>query len=455
MAFLMHVRASIIQHSRAGRTRRLLVTAVLVVVVSMPAVVWASRDQQAPTIGRLAADVNSDEPKVRRAALKALAALGPEALGPLSLLVADPERDIRSNAIEAIVAIYVEPPPRERVGSAEEAFGWTRYRVTPWAVPPALVTNLVRALADDWPSERRDAAYALGIVLTPPVDQRVADELTYSLADPAGSVRLAAVRALGRLQVTRAGDQLIGRIADPDLPVRLAAIHAVGEIREARALVALQQQLDYYRGGTAGRMAFEALARIAHRSSANLFAEERFSKREAHRRYAYEGIARLGGIPEADAVALERLLTEEREETVAAAMVFALAAAGRPYMHRLVQALVDDDTANQALEYLVEVGSAQPSALVPYLQHSDPVVRERVAVVTGFVGDASGEAALSQLTTDGTPAVRRAAEVALIRRRAAKQAAPPRSRVGWQGVNERLSARSLAFVLIAQNLLRR
>jgi HEAT repeat protein len=423
MALLMPARVSRSEPGGAGRSWRRLLTAALVFVAVLPAVASASRNQEAPAIGRLAADVNSAEPKVRREALRALAALGPEALEPLSLLVADPERDIRSDAIAAILAIYVEPPPRRRVGSAEEAFEWTRYRVTPWAVPPALVANLVRALADDWPSERRDAAYALGIVLTPPVDQRVEDELTYSLADPAASVRVAAVRALGRLQVARAGDQLIGRIVDPDLPVRLAAIQAVGEIREARALAALLQQLDYYRGGTAGRMALEALARIAHRSSANLFAEERFSKSDAHRRYAYEGIARLGGIPEADAVALERLLTEERDETVAVAMAFALTAAGRPYMDRLVQAVVDDDTANQALEYLVEVGGAQPSGLVPFLQHADPVVRERVAVVAGFVGDASAEAALSQLTTDGNPSVRRAAEVALIRRRANRQPA--------------------------------
>ena len=129
------------------------------------------------------------------------------------------------------------------------------------------------------------------------------------------------------------------------------------------------------------------------------------------------------GFPTADAVALERLLTEERDEEVAAAMAFALAAAGRPYVDRLVQALVDHDTANQALDYLVEVGGAQPSALVPFLQHADPIVRERVAVASGFVGDASAEAALSQLTTDGSPSVRRAAEVALIRRRATRQTA--------------------------------
>ena len=348
--------------------------------------------------------------------------MGPEALEPLSLLVGDPERGIRSDAIGAILAIYVEPPPRERVSSAEDAFGWTRYRTTPWAVPPALLTNLVRALADDWPSVRRDAAYALGVVMTPPIDDRVADELIYSLADADNSVRLAAVKSLGRLRATRAGDHLIGRIVDPDLPVRLAAMRAVGEIREARALVALQDQLDYYRGGIAGRTALEALARIAHRSTAELFTRERFSKSEAHRRYAYEGIARLGGIPATDALAVEQLLIEERDEAVATAMAFALAAAGRPYVDRVVMALTDPDTANQAIDYVVELGSAQPSTLVRYLQHTDPLVRERVATAMGFVGDAGAEAAVSQLTTDGNPSVRRAAEKALIRMRVSKQA---------------------------------
>ena len=119
---------------------------------------------------------------------------------------------------------------------------------------------------------------------------------------------------------------------------------------------------------------------------------------------------------------MEQLLTAERDESVVAAMSFALAAAGRPYVDRLVQALADPDTANQALEYVVELGSAQPSALLPYLQHADPIVRERVATALGFVGDAGAEAALSQLTSDGDPSVRRAAEVALIRMRASRQA---------------------------------
>jgi HEAT repeat protein len=404
------------------RCTRLLISATFAMLVAAPAISWASFDQEAQTIARLADDVNSADPKVRRAALKALASRGPEAIEPLSLLVGDPQRDIRSDAIDAIVAIYVEPPLRERVTSAEDAFGWTRYRTTPWAVPPALLTNLIRGLADEWPSVRRDAAYALGVVMTPPIDDRVADELIYSLAEADGSVRLAAVKSLGRLRASRAGEHLIGQIVDPDLPVRLAAMHALGEIREARALTALQLQLDYYYGATAGRAALAALARIAHPSTLELFTRERFSKSEAHRRFAYEGIARLGGIAAADAVAVEQLLTAERDEAVAVAMAFALAAAGRPYAERVIMALADPDTANQALDYVVDLGSAQPSLLVPYLRHADPIVRERVATAVGFVGNADAEAALSQLTSDGDPSVRRSAERALIRMRVSKQA---------------------------------
>lgn len=378
----------------------------------------------AQSVSQLSTDVNSSDAKVRRAALKTLATMGPEAIEPISLLVADPVRDIRSDAIFAVAGIYVTPPPKRRVGSVEEAFEWSPYLQTPWVVPPVLVTNLVKALADDWPSERRDAAYALGIVLAPPIDARVSDELTYSLADPSSEVRLAAVKALGRLRATRAGDQLIGRIVDSDLAVRLAAMRAVGDIREARALVALGQQLDYYRGATAGRTALDALARIAHPSSAGLFEQEKLSDSAAHRRYGYEGIARLGGVRDADAIAVEQRLTDERDKEVRLAMAFALAATGRPYIERVVQALADDNLADQAIEYAVELGRSRPESLVPHLQDRDPVVRARVAMAAGVAGGPQLEAPLSQLTTDGDPSVRRAADAALLRIRSSKQPPP-------------------------------
>ncbi|MDH4063096.1 MAG: HEAT repeat domain-containing protein [Acidobacteriota bacterium] len=397
-------------------------TAILLVVVTLAAAaapLHARRlqNQAAPTLEQLGDDVDSSDPKVRRKALEALAGLGAEGLDPLSRLVADPVRAIRRDAIAAVLAIYVQPPAGEQVKSAEDAFEWAPYRATPWAQPSDLVTNLVRALGDEWSLVRRDAVYALGVVSAPPVDKGLANELIFSLADPAAPVRLAAARVLGRLRVTQAGDPLIGHIGDQVLAVRLASMRALGEIQERRALVALRQQLDYFERGSAGRAALDGLARIAHPSSAALFAEERHSSNAVLRRHAYEGLARLGGIPAGEVAMVEAVMTEERNTEAGLAMAFALAAAGHPYVDRIVQALAVRGTAEQALEYVVELGRSQPDAIVPHLQHADAAVREHVAMAVGFVGGTNAEAALTQIANDSSPEVRHAAEVALMRMR--------------------------------------
>ncbi len=123
--------------------------------------------------------------------------------------------------------------PNRSIDSAAEAFEAARFHDQPWSVPPELSTALVKALADEQPSVRRDAAYAVGIVLTPPVTDAVAFEILASLGDREPSVRVAAARALGRLRVKDAGVPLIGRVNDEDLDVRLASMRALGDLRSA------------------------------------------------------------------------------------------------------------------------------------------------------------------------------------------------------------------------------
>ena len=91
-----------------------------------------------------------------------------------------------------------------------------------------------------------------------------------------------------------------------------------------------------------------------------------------------------------------------------------------------MQALADRE-ANQAIEYVVELGRAKPDGLAPSLRDRDPIVRARAAIAAGFTGGSAVEAELSRLTTDGDPSVRRAAEVALLRVRTIKQAGTPKS----------------------------
>ena len=71
-------------------TWRFVVAGALAVFLTAPPLARTTQGQDAPpTIRQLTDDVNSTEAKVRRKALKSLAAMGPEALTPLSLLVAD------------------------------------------------------------------------------------------------------------------------------------------------------------------------------------------------------------------------------------------------------------------------------------------------------------------------------------------------------------------------------
>jgi HEAT repeat protein len=361
--------------------------------------------------------VDSPDAGVRRKALRALRERGgPEPLPLLARLISDDEVGIREDAIDLVTRIYVEPPGGRDGMGPEEAFGFAPYRTTPWPVPPALQRALVAALADDYPSVRRNSAYALAIVAPPPLPPSAAFELQASLSDRDPTVRIAAARALGRLRVRESGVALVGRVNDEVLDVRLAAMRALGDMRETSAVPALVDQFEFYVRGVAGRAALDALARIGDPSSASLFEAQTGSGYPAHRRSAYEGLARTG-TAKLTAPRIETALTSERDERVRLAMSFALASAGRP-LDRVVDALTDDDVGGQALEYLVELAPGHAASIGARMRDQDPAVRRQIAVVLGFAGGQEAAAALQVAsTTEPSAEVRGAIQVAQLRLR--------------------------------------
>ncbi len=364
---------------------------------------------------QLTVDAGSPEAKVRRQALRALRERGgPEALALLGRLVGDPEVDIREGAIEAVIGLYVHPPAKRSMKNAEDAFLFAPYRTTPYPVPAELSTALVKALADDYESVRRDAAYAVGIIMTPPLPDPVAFELVASLSDKVPAVRIAAAQVLGRLRVFSAGVPLIGRINDEALDVRLAAMRAVGDVRDRRAVAALTDQFEFYVRGVAGRAAIDALARIADKQSRALFEAQTDSGYPAHRRSAYEGLGRIGDLGQA-VPRIETALMNEKDKRVQAAMAFALTSGGRPALERIFAALADRDTADQALEYLVEVGPKHVKEIAARLQDQNPIVREQVAIALGFIGGQDAAAALNAAASDSNADVQSAVSVAQLR----------------------------------------
>jgi HEAT repeat protein len=373
--------------------------------------------QAAPPPGaqQLAADIASPTASVRRQALRGLRERGgPETLPLLARLIADAELDIREGAVAGVIGVYVPPVGKRSGGDAAAAFETARFRGQVWPVPAELTAALVKALADDAPSVRRDSAYALGIALAPPVADAVAFEITSSLSDREPSVRIAAARALGRLRVHASGVPLIGRVNDEDLDVRLASMDALGDLRDERAVLALADQFSFYVRGVAGRSALTALAAIGHSSSVPLFEAQTTSGYPAHRRAAYEGLARSG---RAGAIAprIEAAIASEKDPRVVTAMAFALASAGREGVNRIIDALADRHTAESALAYLIDLGRPQTAAVAAHLKDANPVVREQVAIALGFIGGPEAAAALKAVSGDADANVRNAIEVALFR----------------------------------------
>jgi len=339
---------------------------------------------------------------------------GPETLPLLARLVGDAEIDIREHAVANVILVYVPSRPEFSINNAAEAFEVARLHNQPWSVPPELSTALVKALADEQPSVRRDAAYAAGIILTPPVTDAVAFEILASLSDREPSVRVAAARALGRLRVQGADVPLIGRVNDEDLDVRLASMRALGDVRCEQAVVALTDQFTFYIRGVAGRSAISALAAIGHPSTIPLFEAQTTSGNSAHRTAAYEGLARSRGAAAA-APRIEAAMASEKDTRVLLAMAFALASAGRDGVNRVIDALADRDRSDDALAYLVQLGQPHVAAVAAHLSDPNPSVRAQIVTALGFIGGPEAVAALKGASGESDPEVRKSISAAQLR----------------------------------------
>ena len=380
---------------------------------------------QEKTFDQHVLDLRSSDPDVRLGALRALAASGfPEAIAPMSMLLADPVDEIQIEAIDYVLGYYVVDPPRttKRVGlvfevrkraDARSLFEEGPFIVVPRPVPTELATGLAGAIQDATPYIRIQAIYAAGVMLRPPIEPVTAAVLTGALRDSVAEIRMAAAQVLGALRVTSAGEALIEAVNDESAVVKNAAMRALGDIREPRAIQALAEQLAFYKRGKLAEASFDALARIGHPVSIPLFQEQLANKNWVMRRFAAEGLARTRA-PEA-VTAIEPRFEGEKKAQVQLAMAYALAAAGRPTVISVAATLDDDALAPQAMAYLVDLGRPAVPALAPYLRANQPSVRERTAMVLGLIGGPEAVAALEALGQDPEVRVARAVERAIAR----------------------------------------
>jgi HEAT repeat protein len=371
-------------------------------------------------------NLRNPDPKARLAAVRMLReARYPEAIAPMAPLVGDPVDEIQLEAIGAELAFFVDQDIRTKrmigfviekrnAAVAAGAFELGPLAVWPRPVPPSLVSSLLSAVDDENARVRLEAIYAAGVVARPPLQPDQVPMLLKALDHYDPSIRVAAARVIGRLNVADAGDALMKAVTDSQPDVRYAAMHALGDLHDARATAALTEQLAFYKKGEGGWAALDALARIASPSSVPAFRARLADKDPYYRRAAMEGVGRAGDA--ASIEALERAATTDDSAMARTAAAFALQKLGRTnYTSRIVDAMSNGSLVRQAEDYLVELGPTVASTLVPRLQDPEPDVRAAVADVLGAVGGPAVLQALQAATADRSAPVASAAKRAIER----------------------------------------
>lgn len=361
-----------------------------------------------PRFDDVVRNLRHPDPQVRVSAIRLLReAQYPEAIVPIAPLVNDPVDAIQLEAIAALLSFHLldEIRERRRVGLVLEvrsrsvgleAFERGPLAVWPRPAPPVVVSELLQAVDDENPRVRLDAMYALGTVAAAPLGAEADAALVRAIDHYDPAVRAAAARVAGRLGVLAAADVLIKAMNDSNAGVRHAAMRAIGALGEDRAVVALNEQLNYYGRGDGAAAALDALARIAHPSSVQLFTSHLTSREGDLRRAAAEGLGRVGAASAREA--LETALGGEASPEVRAAMTFALQKLGGQHVPRLIEYLHQPRTTRQVQDYLLELGAPIERDLLPALQ--DASVRVPVAEVLSQIGGDVSLAALQALADD-------------------------------------------------------
>jgi len=187
-------------------------------------------------------------------------------------------------------------------------------------------------------------------------------------------------------------------------------------MRYERAIQALTDLFQHYGRGDLGTAAFDALARIAHPSSAAHFSAQLAGKSGSLKDIAIEGLGRLGD--RGKVAEVEAALEGERHDSVLLAGLFASVLLENLPIDPLTAALAKPRYGDQARRYLVEIASRRAPAFDRQAQDPDARLRADVADILGLGGDEAGLTIVEPMTNDRDSQVARAAQRAVARLRA-------------------------------------
>lgn len=395
-------------------------------------------------------DLGSEDSATRLRTVQMLTqAAYPEAAIPLAALITDQQDEIQREAIAAELSIFTADDgivPRhgrflvDRRGSAsaESIFAAGPLAIGVRSVPIEVLTALRLGVYFENPRVCMEAVYALGALgataggsARRELLRAVGTELAVLLGAGDSKLRATAARVIGRLFAKRPGDQpiepalgdaVVGALNDADRTVTVAAMEALGAMQYGRGLEALAVLFRYYGKGEPAEAALDALARMAHPSTAPLLASQLLSGSAALRGIAIEGLARIG---DPSTLADVRMaLNRERNPSVALAGAFALTSLANESTDRIAAVLTRPKLRRQAKEYLIELAPGRASAFARHLLNPDARIRLDVVDALGLSRDPAAIPFIEPLEKDRDPQVARAAAraVARLRRAAMREA---------------------------------
>lgn len=364
----------------------------------------------------------------------------PEAAVPLAPLLSDARDEIQFEAIAAELNIFLvdKITTRQRVGfvvekrrtiSAEATFAAGPLAVGGGPVPIGVLSGLRAATRDENGRVALEGLYAFGALAPigatadrPGLLRASAPELSALLGSPDPALRFGAARVIGRVFAPRPGDPgidqalgdaVVAAVNDRDRAVKAAAIQALGAMRYDRAVTALTELFTYHARGDQAELSLDALAHIANRASAALFASQLAAKSPALRGIAVEGIARLG--EPARLAETQIALKGERADTVLLALAFASTMLTNAAIDPVSEAVARARTKDLARQYLIEIAPGRAGLFARQVQDPDARIRLAAVDALGLSGDPSALTLIQPLTGDSDPAVARAADAALAR----------------------------------------